>query len=452
LVHSGNNEGIRSSRLTVSGLTAKLKDLLETEFGDVEVEGEISNFTAHRSGHWYFTLKDKGAELQAVMFKYSNKRAVMPSEGDRVVVFGRLVIYAPRGRYQIVCDKIEQAGAGDLWKKYQELKKKLEEEGLFEQDRKRPLPRIPETIALVTSKDAAALQDMLRVLHEKKPSVRIILRPAAVQGLGAGSDIAQGIVELNAVEGVEVIVVGRGGGSIEDLWAFNEEVVARAIAASRVPVVSAVGHESDVMISDLVADLRAPTPTAAMEWILPDKEDISDQMEESAVRMKTVLEERISSLRKDLSMAGYRLKDPKTRLAENRLILDGLFRRLEKGCAADIRTGSQTFIALKDRLLAVSPANELSIARGKLETKRQILMSLGPGLVEKARQKYMALNGRLAVLSPISVLERGYAIVFDKAGKIVKEASELEPDQPIHIMVHRGALRARVESVEAEGS
>jgi len=432
--------------LTVSELTASIKSTLEDGFDELEVEGEVSNFTAHRSGHWYFTLKDAGAELSAVMFRNRNQRSHRPSAGDRVIALGRVSVYAPRGRYQLICERLRPAGEGELWRRYLALKDKLAAEGLFEEERKRPLPEIPEAIGVVTSPEAAALQDMLRIVRERNPALRVVLMPVAVQGEGAAAQIAEGIAALNRVEGLELIVIGRGGGSLEDLWAFNEEVVARAVVASRLPVVSAVGHESDVLISDLAADLRAPTPTAAIEWIVPDREELAQKLITLRERMHDTVRDRIAGKRKDLEVARLKLVDPRRRIADQRLALEERLHRLERLGAARLDGARRRLVELGVRLGERSPAATVSRSRDRLCAGGRALGSATRASLAAARARHHALSGRLVALGPGAVLERGYAIARRSTdGAVLRDSGEVAPGDEIDVRLARGELGARVE-------
>src|SRR5215210_2354251 len=271
---------------SVSDITAGIRGVLETEYADVWVEGEISNCRLWNTGHLYFTLKDPGAQLKAVMFKTQVRSLKFkPEDGLHVIVRGRLSVYDPKGEYQIICEQVEPHGLGALQLAFDQLKRRLQAEGLFETARKRPLPSLPRKIGIVTSLDGAAIRDIIKVLGRRYPNAHIVIRPARVQGEGAAADIARGLKAITAVHGIDVVIVGRGGGSVEDLWAFNEEVVARAIVASPVPVISAVGHEVDVTIADFAADVRAPTPSAAAEIVVARKEDFCTHIERLGERL-----------------------------------------------------------------------------------------------------------------------------------------------------------------------
>src|SRR3989440_9776477 len=333
--------------LTVSALTIELRAVLEERFPAVWVEGEISNFRLYGSGHAYFTLKDAASHIRAVLFRNRGRRIKFePADGLHVMAFGSIEVYPQRGEYQLVIELLEPKGLGALQLAFEQLKARLQAEGLFDEARKRPLPRFPKTIGIVTSPSGAAIRDMLRVIGRRFGELHILLAPSRVQGDGAAEEIAQGIRDLNAMGGVDVIIVGRGGGSLEDLWAFNEEAVARAIVASKVPVISAVGHEVDFTIADFVADLRAPTPSAAAELVVREKQavvdaldDLRERLERAATRPLSDLERRVDDARSRLDHAG--------RVAHDRV--------------------AHRIALLTARLKAASPFNRLGVGRHRLD-------------------------------------------------------------------------------------
>jgi len=390
---------------TVSELTDQLKDLLETHFSQVSLTGEISNFHAHGSGHLYFTLKDEGAQIRAAMFRGANRSLKFaPENGLEVVVTGRLSIYGPRGEYQIVVETMEPKGLGALQLAFEQLKNKLAAEGLFDEDRKRALPLLPLTVGLVTSPTGAAVQDMIRILRRRHPQINILLYPVRVQGEGAAEEVAAAIAAMNQWGEADVLLVGRGGGSLEDLWAFNTEVVARAIAASKIPVVSAVGHETDVTISDFVADLRAPTPSAAAELSVPVIAElqltVAERLAQVWRRMNRLLDEK----RQQLKYYRSHLKDPGKKLLEWAQHLD----------------------RLEDRL-------------------KENLQSL----LEERRYRLALAGEKLNALSPLNTLKRGYSIVrkIDEAGEtgmVVTRSSQVKPKDPLQITLASGILQAQV--------
>ena len=393
------------SILTVSELNQLVKGTLERELDSFWVVGEISNFRVPPSGHCYFTLKDNNSQLSAVMFRsYAQGLGFQPENGMEVLCFGRVSLYPARGDLQLYVESVEPRGQGALYLAFEQLKKRLWEEGLFDEERKKPLPVLPRSIGIVTSPRGAALRDMLRILGDRFPERRVVIRPVKVQGEGAAQEIAEGIRDIVESGLVEVVIVGRGGGSLEDLWAFNEEVVARAIFASTVPVVSAVGHEIDFTIADYVADHRAPTPTAAAEMVVPRQTDLMAQTESFEARVIRAFQGAISIQRDRWERLGRRLVDPTRRLRENQIRLDELSLSLW-------RRFQNSLDRYKDRLAPVA--------------------------------------ARLGSLSPLAVLERGYSIVYKMPdGRIVKDSGSVKAGDLLRITFASGSSLARVEKSE----
>jgi len=391
--------------LTVSELNEIVKGTLERELDAFWVVGEISNFRVPPSGHLYFTLKDDKSQIAAVMFRRRGlSLTFQPENGMEVMCFGRVSLYSPRGDLQIYVETMEPRGQGALYVAFEQLKKRLGEEGLFAPERKRPLPFLPASIGIVTSLQGAALRDMLRIIGDRFPERRVIVRPVKVQGEGAAEEIAQGINELGGSGMAEVIIVGRGGGSLEDLWAFNEEGVARAIFAAPVPVISAVGHEIDFTIADFVADHRAPTPTAAAEMVVPRKEELKARLQILGSRMERMILTRIAAEREAWDQMVRRLVDPRRRLRENQVRLDELSLSLWR-----------RFRDHLDRL--------------------------------KSRLTHGA--GRLGTLSPLAVLERGYSITHKMPeALLVKDSSSIQVGDLLRVTFARGKSLCRVEDKE----
>jgi exodeoxyribonuclease VII large subunit len=393
--------------LTVSEATALVRECLQGGLTPLWVEGEISNFLAHRSGHFYFTLKDADAQLRCVMFRNANlKLRFLPEDGMQCALFGRITVYERSGQYQLLTERMLPVGAGELQLAFERLKARLAAEGLFEAARKRLLPAYPEMIGVVTSQSGAAVRDIVRVLRRRWPPVRIILRPAQVQGEGAAADIARAIEELNRLPECDLLIVGRGGGSLEDLWAFNEEAVARAIAGSAKPVISAVGHETDTTIADFVADLRAPTPSAAAELAVRDFREVLTEARRGRSRCERGLARRLAELRLRLRSleTGSALRNPLDR----------------------VRGASQR----ADELLARA-------ARGAL------------GALTAARQRLARLEAHVAALNPEAVLERGYALAFDAAGRVVAGVSAAPVGARLRVRLRDGELDCLVEDRRA---
>src|SRR5262250_3357818 len=397
---------------------------LEERFPTVWVQGEVSNFKVYGSGHAYFTLKDEGAQLRCVLFRTRMRRVRFePKDGLHVMAFGAVEIYAARGEYQLVVELLEPRGLGALQLAFEQLKERLAAEGLFDQRRKRPLPRFPRKIGIVTSPSGAALRDMLRIIGRRFGEVHIVLAGARVQGEGAAAEIAQGVRELNALGGVDVIIVGRGGGSLEDLWAFNDEPVARAIAASKVPVVSAVGHEVDFTIADFVADLRAPTPSAAAELVVREKQAVVD----SLVQLRARLERSAARPLRDL---------------ERRV--DELTARLRREMRGELgRAGHRVALATR-ALRASDPVARVARDRHRLESLQSRLITLLHRRRDRARHALETTVGRLDSLSPLAVLGRGYSLTRTPTGEVVHSPAQVRVGEVIRVLLHRGSLDARV--------
>jgi exodeoxyribonuclease VII large subunit len=393
------------SYLTVSELSETVRGALDRDVGEVWVVGEISNFRIPPSGHFYFTLKDDKSQIAAVMFRREGLRlAFQPEDGMEVLCFGRVGLYATRGDLQLYVEIMEPRGKGALYLAFEQLKQRLAAEGLFATERKRPLPLVPCSIGMVTSRHGAALRDMLRIIDDRFPERRVIVRAVKVQGEGAAAEIAEGIDDLSRSGLVEVMIVGRGGGSLEDLWAFNEEIVARAIYASKVPVISAVGHEVDFTIADFVADHRAPTPTAAAEMVIACREELDQEIQGLAQRFLRCVQGRLASDRDAVAGLMKRLSDPTRRLRENQQRLDEL---------------------------------SLSLSRRFQDHFGRFRRRLSHGAER--------LNG----LSPLAVLDRGYSLTHQMPdGKIVKDSATLSVGDRLRITFARGKALCRVEGKE----
>jgi exodeoxyribonuclease VII large subunit len=411
--------------LTVSDLTEQLRHVVEERFPAVWVEGEISNFRLYGSGHAYFTLKDESAQLRAVLFRNRARRLRFePGDGQHVLAFGSLEVYAQRGEYQFVVELLEPRGLGALQLAFEQLKARLGAEGLFDPARKRPLPRFPRKIGIVTSPSGAALRDMLRVIGRRFAGLHIVITPARVQGEGAAAEIAQGLADLNALGDVDVILVGRGGGSLEDLWAFNEEVVARAIAASKVPVISAVGHEVDFTIADFVADVRAATPSNAAELVVSEKQAVAAALLDLGERLQRAVARPLRDLERRVDDAGIRL-------------------RLAAGAAH--RRAAHRVELLTARLRAASPFVRLADGRHRLEGLHARAHGEIARRLVACRHQLAGAVGRLDSLSPLAVLGRGYSLTRTPEGGIVRSARQVRAGDALSVLLHEGSLDCRVE-------
>ena len=448
--------------LSVSELTSQVRGALENRFAAVWVEGEISNFKAAASGHWYFTIKDEGAQLRAACFRKSNGRIrFRPSDGLQVRARGHLTVYEPRGEYQLMVEGLDPVGAGALRVAFEQLRDRLAAEGLFDAELKRPLPLLPRRIGVVTSTSGAAIRDILQTVARRTQTVNIIVAPTRVQGEGAGREIARAIASLNehharavregrAGETIDAIIVGRGGGSAEDLWAFNEEEVARAIRASLVPVISAVGHETDFTIADFAADVRAATPTAAAELVAAREDELIAAVEEMtrdlvrAVRYR-VLNERT---RVQESAMSHGFDDVRARLREAKEATDDAARRLEKLVT---RATAQARRRVETATLRMSPARvaaRVVETQGRLAVVRAALNTSVAARVDDGRGRLAVAVSSLEALSPLAVLGRGYALARNERGKLLRAARDARAGEQINVRLAEGALRCRVEEVE----
>ena len=446
--------------LSVSELTDRIQGVLETEFFDVWVEGEISNLKLASSGHWYFSLKDDKAQLAAVVWR-NDARLVRfkPKDGMRVLARGQLRVYPPRGAYQLSVQVLEPLGKGSLQQAFEELKEKLEREGLFAQARKRPLPMLPRRIGVVTSPTGAVLKDILRVLRSRYAKLEVLVYPAHVQGDDAAGDVAQGIRALNKLSArpggprLDVIVLARGGGSLEDLWAFNEEGVARAIAASQIPTISAVGHETDFTIADFVADLRAATPSAAAERVVQAKEELQARVRALDERRDAALRLRLARTRARVESAAVHrvFAAERNRIRNLAQRTDELLRRSETGLRRGLERGASHARRLRERLEAFRLDRQLAARRERMAGLDGRLTAQFRAETERRRARLGRLAASLDGLSPLSVLGRGYALVWDEArGRLVRSALEIAPGEALRIRLHQGALRATVNSRENE--
>jgi len=437
---------------TVSDLTREIAACLEEAFGFLWIEGEISNFRAPASGHFYFTLKDGESQMRAVMFRSWNMSLrFQVADGQQVLCGGRLGVYRPRGEYQIVVEHLDLRGAGALQAAYEALRRRLEAEGLFDPQRKRAIPSLPARIGIVTSPTGAAIQDILNVLGRRYANVGVLLCPARVQGEGAAEEIAEGIFALNREASVDVIIVARGGGSIEDLWAFNEEPVARAIFASKIPVISAVGHEIDITIADLVADLRAPTPSAAAELVVKNKADLVNHLHSLRGRLTRAVARRLDAGHKHMDGLRRRLDPPKRRLTEGRIRLDDILGRAANGVERLVRSRSERIESLRFRLSVRSPDRVIEDNRQSLSVLVQRIDKTASHDLEIRRARFEALLGRHSSLSPFAVLDRGYAIIRKiPSDALLRDARDTSPGENVGVTLARGGLVCRVAEIKID--
>ncbi|MBI3899589.1 MAG: exodeoxyribonuclease VII large subunit [Gammaproteobacteria bacterium] len=432
---------------TISRLNREARALLEGSFPPLWIEGEISNLARPASGHVYFCLKDATAQVRCALFRtQARQAAVPPKEGMHVLVRARLTLYEGRGEYQLVVDHIEEAGEGALRRAFEALKLRLAQEGLFDVARKRPLPRLPRRIGLITSPTGAVLHDIVTTLGRRFPAIPVLLYPVPVQGEGAAARIAEAIRVAGTRADCDVLILARGGGSLEDLWAFNEEVVARALAACPIPVVCGVGHETDVTIADLAADVRAPTPTAAAELVSPDQRAWEEQFRHFEQRLVRRMRDLLRERAQNVDWLTARLVHPRARLENLRHRLDSLTHRLVSAKSLQLHDVRATLHALSSRLERQSPLPRLRArqlhCRHYDERLRQALIRR----MERSRERLTHLARALNTLSPLATLDRGYAIVRDAtSGKILRDASTVEPGTTIEARLVKGALICRVE-------
>lgn len=425
----------------VGELTGILRGLLEDALPRIWVQGEISNFSRPASGHWYFTLKDAQAQLRCVMFKGSNFYVKpQPRDGDQVLLRAQVSLYTARGDLQLICDHLEPAGEGALLRAFEQLKQKLAVEGLFDAKLKRPLPPAPRAIGLITSGTGAALQDMLTTLARRYPLGRVFLYPVPVQGAEAAPAIVKALAELPRRAPVDVIILGRGGGSLEDLWAFNEEAVARAIRACTVPVVSGVGHEVDVTIADFAADLRAATPTAAAERVSPNLADWIDRLRDLQLTLVATQERTLERRHERLTTIGARLRllHPGRRLLERAQRLDELDQRLRLAAGHLRRRQDGQLAQAFQRLQAVSPLQLLRREQLRRHAMDLRLKQAASGILGDHRVHQLRLQALLQSLSPQAVLDRGYAIAQLANGDVIRDASQLPAGTRYSLRLARG--------------
>ena len=435
--------------MSVGELTLRLKETIEAEFGLIWVVGEISNLSRPSSGHMYLTVKDERAQVRAVMFKTKQRYLdFIPADGQEVLIRGRLSIYEPRGEYQIVVDYMEPRGEGALRLAFEKLKSRLAEEGLFDEDKKKKLPFLPKRLALVTSPTGAAVRDFIRVARSLNENIGLSVYPVRVQGEGAAEEIAQAVTDLNRWGGFDVIVLTRGGGSLEDLWAFNEEVVARAVAASNIPVVSAVGHEVDFTIADFAADLRAPTPSAAAALILRDKKELKSYLAGMNRRLTAGLRSGLYLTRERLAHLATRLGDPERILAGPRLRLDDLTETMILSMKEKLAEDRTRVRQAQAGLAPAHPGLRLKVDRQRITVLGRDLARAGRTNLTRSREALASLAARLGGLSPLAVLSRGYALARTYMDlKSVRSSEDVSPGDRLKVLLGRGELGVTVDEV-----
>ena len=438
--------------ISVSDLSAEIRALLEGELGERFVEGEISNCRLWNTGHLYFTLKDDGAQIRAVMFRSSVQRLKFkPDDGLHVVARGRISVYEVKGEYQLVCDQMEPRGLGALQLAFDQLKRRLQAEGLFDASRKRALPALPRKIGVVTSLDGAAVRDILKVLSRRFPNAHIVIRPARVQGEDAAADLVRAMKLIGKVPGVDVVIVGRGGGSMEDLWAFNDEALARAIAACPVPVISAVGHEVDFTIADFVADVRAPTPSAAAEIVVGRREELCSMIDRHSDRLRHIarsgLDRRRAAVQRMTSARG--LATFPARVALRSRHISELTHALRGSVRASLQVRERQQGAMRQRLDARAPGRRLQELLMAVSSATERLFAAAERARHRHDARFRALAGRLESMSPLGVLARGYALCWDEQhARLVRDAASVSPGDRVRVTVSRGEIKCVVERTE----
>lgn len=449
---------------TVSALTTRIKNTLEARFASVWVEGEISNFKVHSSGHWYFTIKDESAQLRAKCFRSTKSRIrFRPADGLHVRARGKLSVYEARGDYELIVEALDPIGAGALRIAFEQLRDRLQAEGLFAKELKRPLPLLPRRVGVVTSPTGAAIRDILNVITRRTRTVHVLFSPARVQGEHAGSDIARAIRTINIYheraqrEGrtgdlVDVLIVGRGGGSTEDLWAFNQEEVARAIRSSSIPVISAVGHETDFTIADFAADLRAATPSAAAELVAAQEDQICSTLDELARNLTRSIRFKIINARTRVQERALSqvFDEVRARMRSARTGTDSATHRLQLAMNRQMRQSQARMETVQFRLSPARAQTRLANMRRRLESAYNGCASLMDSHLEEARTRFGLAATSLDALSPLAVLQRGYAIAQDGAGKLLRDARSLSTGDPLSVRLAKGSLDARVERTHEE--
>ncbi|WP_208601760.1 exodeoxyribonuclease VII large subunit [Parageobacillus thermantarcticus] len=439
--------------VTVGALTKYIKRKFEVDphLRDLWIKGEISNFKYHSRGHMYFTLKDEQARIQAVMFAgYNQHLSFRPEDGMNVLVRGEISVYEPSGNYQIYVKEMQPEGIGNLYLAYEQLKKRLEAEGLFSPEHKKPIPAFPRYIGVVTSPTGAAIRDIVTTIRRRYPIATVILFPTLVQGAEAAGSIVRSIEKANELGYIDVLIVGRGGGSIEELWAFNEEAVARAIFASKVPIISAVGHETDFTIADFVADLRAPTPTGAAELAVPHMTELMERISQRKLRLMRAMKEKIAAESERLLrlQKSYAFRYPKKLYEQKEQQLDSLLERLQRHTERLFDKKRERLEQLRLKLLRHHPAEQLSRMKEKHESLIKSLEKEMRSLVHHQQLRFTSLVSHLHALSPLKIMERGYSLVYNEKKELVKSVRQLQLGDTIQVRLQDGQIDCHVWGME----
>lgn len=448
---SSTSASIRPQALSVSELTRQVRHLLEVSFLQVYVEGELSGLSRPSSGHWYFSIKDAKSQVKCAMFRPRNQHIrVPPKDGEQVMLRAKVSLYEARGDFQLIVEAIEPAGLGALQRAFEALKARLQAEGLFAEAHKKELPVLPRRIGVVTSATGAAIHDILSVLKRRFPGIAVSLYPAAVQGRQAAAEIVSAIELANRHGECDVLIVGRGGGSLEDLWPFNEETVARAIFASGIPIVSAVGHEIDFTIADFVADLRAPTPSAAAEKLSPNRQDWLAQLARLEERLVLSSRRRLLLLQDNLDKLRRCLRDPRSQLQDKAQRMDELDQRLRVAIQVQLRRQDERFGQARSRMVAQSPQRLLAPAAERVDLLSSRLRRCLDKKLERASERFRFAGSKLDLVSPLATLGRGYAIVSSEAHPVLRRATDVTVGDRVVARLGSGQLHCQVEKIEAE--
>jgi len=446
---------VQDRYLTVSALTKYIKRKFESDphLKEVFLRGEISNFKHHSRGHMYLTIKDDKSRVNAVMFAgYNRYMKFTPENGMNVLIRGEIGVYEPHGQYQLYIHQMEPDGLGALYLAYEELKKKLTTEGLFDDSLKKPLPSYPRSIAVLTSPTGAAVRDILTTIDRRYPNVRVTVFPVLVQGQNAKTSIVQAIEKVNELNDYDVMIVGRGGGSIEELWAFNEEIVARAIAASDIPIISAVGHETDFTISDFVADYRAPTPTGAAEIAVPSQAEVAERIQNLRRRVQNAMDVQMNQAKEKLAQKqkSYAFRYPEQLMRQKEQELDRMYDQLQKASVQFMNQKQNDLTNIQKRLQQQHPEKSLRLAKQELvQTTKRMNRAMQQEKKSKV-QTYHELISKLTLLNPLETIKRGYAIPYSEQGTVVKSIRDVQPGDPMQVKVQDGVLDCQVWGMEEE--
>ncbi|HGE8450337.1 MAG: exodeoxyribonuclease VII large subunit [Serratia marcescens] len=441
---------VSPSIFTVSRLNQTVRQLLEMEMGQIWLSAEISNLSQPASGHWYFTLKDDRAQVRCAMFRNSNRRVTFrPQNGQQVLVRASITLYEPRGDYQLIAESMQPAGDGLLQQQFEQLKQRLSAEGLFDQQFKQPLPVPAKCVGVITSASGAALHDILQVLQRRDPSLPIVIYPTSVQGAEAPMQIVRAIETANRRDECDVLIVGRGGGSLEDLWSFNDERVARAIFASRIPIVSAVGHETDVTIADFVADLRAPTPSAAAELVSRNQLELLRQLQSQQQRLEMAMDYYLAQRQQQFTRIHHRLQQqhPHLRLARQQTLLFKLQRRMEDGMQQQLRLAARRSERAQQRLAQVQPQGRIHRYQQRVQQQEYRLQQAMERQLNAYRQRFGVACSQLETVSPLATLARGYSVTQTPRGELLKTTKQAQVGELLKTRLQDGWVESEVKTI-----